>query len=141
MKRIKYISRFAQMMTRDEIHELVERAAAKNQTLDVTGVLMTSGQMFFQVLEGPPEAVDALYRTIADDPRHSHVLLLKSETKVTRRIFPDWSMRVLVLDPEEDSRLAPLRVMLETVHALQGQIEVLSTTLEKALWGELTNLG
>jgi hypothetical protein len=53
MKRIKYVSRFAVPFREAELEELGMRAAKKNKGLDITGVLITSGGLFYQVLEGP----------------------------------------------------------------------------------------
>ena len=76
MKRIKYVSRFAKPFSEPELEQLADLAAAKNKDLDVTGVLITSGGVFFQVLEGPEEAVDDIFAAIEADSRHTDLLVL-----------------------------------------------------------------
>jgi hypothetical protein len=44
---------FAVPFCEAELEELEMRAAKKNKGLDITGVLITSGGLFYQVLEGP----------------------------------------------------------------------------------------
>jgi len=53
---------------------LVNKAQARNETLQVTGVLLFDGTHFLQVLEGPLESVNTLYRIICEDPRHDNVV-------------------------------------------------------------------
>ena len=75
MKRIKYMSRFNKEMTVEEIHQLSEQAAKNNAKKDITGILMTSGKIFFQIIEGPEKEIDALWNTIFTDPRHTDVII------------------------------------------------------------------
>ena len=137
MKRIKYVSQFARDLTRDEIDTLVERAAAKNATLDLTGILMTSGRLFFQVLEGPTAHVDQVYQSIVEDDRHRDVLLLETEHGVSERFFPDWRMRMIEIDPHSDERLEPARAMLENILTRRREVDRLTGNLERIIWREL----
>lgn len=63
-----------------------------NSRDDVTGMLVCRADLYLQLLEGPPEAVDAAYRRIAKDDRHLDLRLL-SRSMVSDRLFPRWSMR------------------------------------------------
>lgn len=59
--------------------------------MDVTGVLVFTGEAFIQILEGPDEAVTALLESISRDHRHSDVEVMT--TKLTHeRLFSKWSM-------------------------------------------------
>lgn len=137
MKRIKYVSKFARDLSHDEIVALVQDAEAKNRGLDVTGILMTAGGLFLQVIEGPGEAIDALWRTIVADERHTDVLLLNVEVGVERRMFPDWGMRTFDLDAGNDERLAPLRETLTKLVERRRALQALTSELERAVWDEL----
>ena len=134
LKRIKYVSRFQRDLSKAEIEDLVAKAANKNAELDITGVLMTAGKMFFQVLEGPAESIDELFSTICADGRHTDVLLLSSEHRVPERIYPDWAMRKFSLENRDDTRLEPLRAILETVVAARYRQESLVGVLERGIW-------
>ena len=137
MKRLKYVSQFAPDLDRPAIDALIARAAARNAELGVTGILMSSGRMFYQVIEGPDDAIDDLFARIADDPRHQDVLLLDEEVGVTERIFADWSLRKIDLDERADRRLEPIRDLLVAVVEHRILVERLTHALERALWNEL----
>ena len=138
IKRIKYVSRFSQPLTSGEIESLVTRSAEKNRSLDITGVLMTTGGLFFQILEGPAEHVNSLYTTIVSDDRHKDVLLLNVEEDVRTRLFPDWSMKKMDLDMEKDARLEPLKILVTAVVKQRRHLEDLVGVLERTVWAELS---
>jgi len=138
IKRIKYISRFAQGLDDEDIEDIVQQSARNNAELDVTGVLMASGKMFFQVLEGPPEHVDLVYRNIVRDERHVNVLLINSEENLQYRLFPEWPMRMVDLGLETDMRRDSLRLILETVIESRTHLEKLMGALERAIWNEVS---
>ena len=140
MKRLKYVSQWAQEFDRDSIDKLVAQAAEKNAELGITGILMTSGRLFFQVIEGPAAEIDALYEIISNDERHVDVLLLNAEENVKTRIFPDWSMRKVDLDSSSDERLQPVRDLLVEVHDIRLALEEKTHNLERAIWSELAAL-
>lgn len=80
-------------MTEPEIDRLVARSADANFRLGITGALVVAGNVFFQIIEGPPEAIDALYAKIQADPRHTDVVCVKEDTNAEVRLFPHWAMR------------------------------------------------
>jgi hypothetical protein len=86
LKRIKYISRFSTPLDSAAIAAIGEQASRNNQRRGLTGLLMTSGGLFYQVLEGPAEEVDAVYAAIVADERHTDVLLLSSEDDIQGRM-------------------------------------------------------
>ena len=140
MKRIKYVSQFARELTRDEVDELARTSARNNARLGITGILMTSGRMFFQILEGPREHVDGIFSRIAADERHRDVLLLDAEDDAGDRFFPDWSMRKIDLDASADERMQPIRELLGRIIDRRYEIDRLVHTLERAIWNELATL-
>lgn len=140
MIRLKYVSRMSRPLTDVQVKEMTRKAAQKNADLGITGVLFTSGGLFVQVLEGPQEAVESLFASIEADPRHRDVIVLETEHEVTERLFPEWSMERLTLDPGAKDRLEPLRAIVATISEQRQRIEVLTHVLEKALHRELTTL-
>ena len=139
MKRIKYISRFAKDLGREDIDALIARSAEKNATLEITGFLMTSGQLFMQVIEGPDAHVDDLFKNIAQDGRHQDILILEYETDVRERYFPDWSMKKFDLDADTDKRLAAARKTLAEINRKRREVDILTLRLERAILEELTS--
>jgi len=92
---LAYFSRSAMQSTDEtlegEIQKILAVARENNQKLDVTGALLFSAGCFAQVLEGPLDAVEALFEQIECDPRHKNVTILHFRP-VTARSFGDWSM-------------------------------------------------
>lgn len=136
MKRIKYVSEFARPLEPRDIEALEEQCVRNNQKLGVTGVLMVSGNLFFQVIEGPEEKVDELFHQILQDDRHTRVLKLADERAVKERLFPDWAMKVICLDASRAERLEPLRALLQTIVEQKASITRLTNVLERAIWSE-----
>ena len=71
--------------------ELLDKAKRKNAQLGVTGMLLYDKGSFFQVLEGDPETVKSLIKTIQKDDRHDHVVKIIFEP-IEERDFSDWTM-------------------------------------------------
>jgi Sensors of blue-light using FAD len=63
-----------------------------NRRDNITGSLICREDIFLQLLEGPPEAVDAAYARIARDGRPIRVVKLFTSA-IAARTFPGWDMR------------------------------------------------
>ncbi len=79
MRRIHYISEFADSLSPEDVDSITRVSAANNARDGITGMLMASGQLFFQLIEGPDDVVDALYSRILGDHRHKNVMVLGDE--------------------------------------------------------------
>lgn len=86
-----YASAAAASLDDEGIAQVLEVSRRNNARLGVTGMLLHHRGSFFQVLEGPPAVVDALYAKIFGDERHEGVVLLIREV-VEQRTFGDWTM-------------------------------------------------
>lgn len=91
LMQLVYESTEARPMSEEDLQSLLRTARAKNDELDVTGLLLYADGRFLQVLEGPKPAVRRLYATIREDPRHTDVDPLLTTT-TAERTFPDWRM-------------------------------------------------
>lgn len=136
LKRIKYISAFSKEYNPEEIDNLVKEAASNNKKIGITGILMASGSLFFQIIEGPPKEIDSLFKRILNDSRHENVMMLREEKGVPERLFPDWSMRKVDLSQTANMRLEPLNTILNTIYSQYNTINEMALTLEKAIWME-----
>lgn len=134
LKRIKYISRFSHPMTAQDLKEVERVSEANNRERGLTGVLLASAGLFFQVVEGPKESVEALWAALQRDTRHRDLLLLlgAEEGESLTREFPGWHMRAVDLDAKEDARLEPLRAILQVVLRQAQGIYDLTAVLERA---------
>ena len=77
----------------DTILKKILRSSRKNNVAwGVSGNLICRSDLFFQILEGPPEAIDNLYEKILTDNRHLEIQKLRD--KITgRRLFASWAMK------------------------------------------------
>jgi hypothetical protein len=89
--RLLYASRAKEPLTPEVIDAILQASRKGNPAAGVTGLLCHSGDVFMQVLEGGRDVVSALYNRIANDPRHTDVILLQYE-EITERRFAGWSM-------------------------------------------------
>lgn len=84
-----------------ELVALLAQSRQKNERLNITGMLLYRDGNFLQVLEGDAAAVEALYETVAKDPRHHHVQTFLKRP-ITKRSFEEWQMGFVnlnTLDP------------------------------------------
>lgn len=140
LKRINYISRFVQDMSDDEIVELARQAAKNNKENDITGVLMAKGGLFFQIIEGPEDNIDKLFKDIMKDPRHEKIITLGIQSGDLKRLFPNWHMKEINLDKNTSERLQPVRAIIDAVYAQSAIIETLTEALAASAWAELLEL-
>ena len=88
---IVYISSAKLGLTYGEILKIVKDSRINNEKNGLTGLLLFNSGNFMQLVEGTESAVDALYRKIEKDRRHTEVKLLLKEP-ITHRNFSDWTM-------------------------------------------------
>ena len=74
-----------------ELAELQQQAALKNQKLGITGQLIYDEGNFLSVLEGQTDTVQQLYQVISQDQRHRGLILIHEDT-ISKRAFSNWSM-------------------------------------------------
>ena len=95
MIRITYTSEAASILTSDEVFRIIETSAKNNMRDDLTGFLVFSGNRFFQYVEGPEDAIDALLEKLEDDRRHDSIRIL-DRAEIEERVFPRWKMKRLM---------------------------------------------
>jgi len=83
-----------------ELAELLQAARENNAKLGLTGMLLYAEGSFFQVLEGHPDVVDAMYARIGRDRRHDQVTLVIKEP-IPKRYFDAWTMGFYEVSREE----------------------------------------
>lgn len=137
IKRIKYVSRYAEGTTSKDIEAIAAQSSENNAKHGLSGILLTGGGLFFQVLEGPPEAVDRVFAKIIADPRNKEVLLLAVQENAPQRMFPDWAMERVNLDSQGYAHFETLRAVLSATFEQRRQLDVLTGALERAVWQEL----
>ena len=88
---LTYVSEQSQEFDSVGIQELLTQAREINHARDLTGLLLYKDGSFFQVLEGPQDAVLKTFASIASDPRHHSVETLLTSS-ISHREFPEWRM-------------------------------------------------
>jgi hypothetical protein len=86
----------AEVVPNQSLRDIEREAVAANSRAGITGLLMLSGDVFVQVLEGASRDVTALFGKILGDRRH-HLVELITVEPTDERYFRDWNMRLLDL--------------------------------------------
>jgi len=105
-----YRSHFCDNVPYKALEEMVTAANEKNSHGGVTGILLFNGTHFFQLLEGPQESVNTIYRHICEDDRHYNVVELLRDYSPSRR-FGKAGMELF--DLREHDRDEVLQVVLD----------------------------
>lgn len=72
-----------------DVRDILDHSRAYNPMHEITSALMTDGEMFAHVVEGPAIAVENLYFKIIHDDRHANIIALQS-VSVHVRLFSFW---------------------------------------------------
>jgi hypothetical protein len=103
-----YISAATEPFSAQGLMEVMTVARKNNHRLGIGGLLVHHSGSFLQVLEGPEEAVELLFRRIEADPRHRRLVVL-SRQRVSQPAFSDWSMGLVDRSPAELAAMTGLR--------------------------------
>ncbi len=99
--RLLYVSTADPEMKPSALEQIISTAQRRNAALEITGLLVYTGSHFMQLLEGPKDAVEAVFDMICQDPRHSAIARLIAEPAPARSC-PEWSMALQVIDAAND---------------------------------------
>jgi hypothetical protein len=91
MLQLVYVSTTKTIVDQALLDAILESSRRNNAVDGVTGLLVSGGRRFLQVLEGPDQAVLRTYGRIQHDDRHFAFVLIACQT-VRKRSFGDWSM-------------------------------------------------
>jgi len=88
---IIYHSSSKEFFQETDLLNLLEQSRRDNAERNITGILLFVQGSIVQVLEGEESVLEALYKKIEKDPRHTHVTKVLSRP-VQQRFFQDWRM-------------------------------------------------
>lgn len=91
LSQVLYVSEAVRPFEQDELLGFLEDFRARNEALEITGLLIYLNAGFSQIIEGPTDNIRLLYESILRDERHEKVKTLLSRG-IARREFGDWSM-------------------------------------------------
>ena len=102
MRQLVYVSAAARVLSAEDLEQILYASRHNNPASDVTGMLLHIDSGFLQILEGPEEGVEEIYRRIAQDRRHKSLSVL-SDQSVQERLFSEWSMGFDRPEPEAEA--------------------------------------
>ena len=118
MRRVTYISAATRLLSPEDIRDILAVSRRNNQRDGISGMLAYHDGSFFQVIEGPEDAINALLDRIERDPRHGSVLPLLS-AEVESRAFPEWRMAYVdLMQPEGAPGVLQLRQIADQARTL-----------------------
>ncbi|RYY20651.1 MAG: BLUF domain-containing protein [Sphingobacteriaceae bacterium] len=100
VKYIIYLSSASMYFQAETLEEMLNGFRIKNETNQITGLMLFSEGSFLQLLEGAEHVLDALIKKIRKDKRHHSVVQIATGT-IPNRIFSDWHMCFKVALPAE----------------------------------------
>ncbi len=132
---ISYRSRAATPLSRKELEDLVAEARTRNSALGITGMLLYDRGQFFQWLEGPPEAIRTIWRSIESDSRHVGIEVL-GECTTPVRLFGGSALQLVCRDrdflTQDDGELEALIADLAG-RAMSGSQDAVDALLDERL--------
>ncbi|TWT92494.1 BLUF domain-containing protein [Neorhodopirellula pilleata] len=91
LRQLIYASAASDCFDESTLDFLLARSRTNNARRGLTGILLYHDRSFFQVLEGPADAVGELFGAIQRDPRHTNSIVLADDI-VDQRNFGQWQM-------------------------------------------------
>ena len=130
---VLYTSTSHEQLSDEQLTDLLTVSRTRNAADDITGLLVYRAGRFFQVIEGPPAAVRALYGRIAADPRHHSVRTLV-EDRVAERHFGEWTMGFERVPDHEESVPVGFRSTFDDLDDVEGAAPTIRAARELSLW-------
>ncbi|GAA0855810.1 BLUF domain-containing protein [Aliiglaciecola litoralis] len=104
LARLIYLSDSNEVITWKLVKDILSVAQENNKLQNITGILLSQGLHFLQVLEGEELDIQELYTHIKNDRRHGNLQLLSCES-IDQRQFGEWSMKgVEFIDFDKDKQ-------------------------------------
>lgn len=94
-----YASSAVKPFSSDELLDLLEFSQQNNLKNDITGILLYKDGTFLQVLEGPEDKVNEIWKRIQQDDRHQGLIVIQKES-ISEREFNEWLMGFADLNDE-----------------------------------------
>jgi hypothetical protein len=99
-----YVSSASVDMTDQQLANLLEMSRENNKKRGITGMLLYRGGDFMQVIEGPAANIEHLLKALAEDKRHTGMMILK-KTYIPERQFSGWQMAFRDLNGADVTKL------------------------------------
>lgn len=97
LNQFAYISHQTQDFSEENLRKLLILARKKNKEMKLTGLLLFDKPYFFQVLEGPADAIELMRKTLELDKRHKNMDVIYFNNNLFEREFSRWNMGAKIL--------------------------------------------
>lgn len=139
MYELLYTSVARKKLTENELLDIMTSAKKNNSLIGVTGMLVYYDCEIMQILEGDKSAVQALFKKISQDERHTLVKVFYSG-EIKERSFSNWCMESVILDEQKlkkyvysDKELVSENPLQHMVNCNPNQGRKIFLTLKEAL--------
>ena len=102
--RIVYVAEAAPGVANADVQDIVHRSRRNNAIAGITGILIWTGSVFLQAIEGSSDAVWRLLEVIEADHRHLGIMII-SEKTIDQRLSPDWAMACVRTLPDVSAQV------------------------------------
>jgi uncharacterized membrane protein (DUF373 family) len=113
MIQLTYLSTPTRTMSNDDLMDILEKARLNNAGLGISGMLLYTGEVFVQVLEGEENVVDDLVKLIKIDPRHKDFRIIERK-KIDSREYAEWTMGFKRVEKDDLRNIPGLNKFFET---------------------------
>ncbi len=100
MIRLIYVSSAYNLLSSNELSDLLSISVKNNVLRNISGFLIYSDGNFIQVLEGDEADVEFFFKKISSDKRHHDVIII-DRSYIEHRDFESWSMGFKTLAHDE----------------------------------------
>lgn len=123
IRQVVYVSSGCREYTGAELDEIAAIGSRNTATDGITGILLYYRGNFMQLIEGPPANVEATFKRISNDSRHTGILKLH-DTLVDDRWFPDHSMGFRAVADSETTSFPDLFEKLDSGWSVRPQAKI-----------------
>lgn len=103
LESIIYLSSAKRLLSAEDLRELLAVSRRNNEAAGIGGILIYWDGNFLQYVEGPPDALDALFERLERDDRHSGMIVMERK-RIAARAFPDWTMAFEMMKTNADGQ-------------------------------------
>ncbi len=100
LQTICYVSNSKINLTTKELQKLFYSAKKNNLKHKISGILIHDNGNFFQIIEGSKKNIKKIYKKIAQDKRHHHVIELINQS-IKQRVFKEYETEFSIIDDNE----------------------------------------
>lgn len=99
-----YVSLASRPLSQTDLEDILSASHRYNDDKLISGILLHVEGRFFQVLEGPKEEVEELFKVISRDERHKNATIV-AQGPLDKRVFMGWDMRFNSISEAEFAKL------------------------------------